>query len=82
MNCPQCKTEINQLKKNFPAWDFIITLFVALAISFIPVFGLGIGLFIMLVWIAWYYAVKPDRCPLCDVKIKFDKETKSLVLKK
>lgn len=105
MKCPNCQTEISELKKNFPAKDFTVAILLSGILAFIIAFigtnikvrstgynpliepsialnlGIGIVMLCIIAWLVWYFSLKPDRCPLCDVKIKFDEETKSFVIK-
>lgn len=106
MECPNCQTEINELKKNFPAKDFTVTVLASGILAFIIAFigtnikvrsttgynpliepsiafslGIGIVVLCIIAWLVWYFSLKPDRCPMCDAKIKFDENTKSFVVK-
>ena len=108
MKCPNCQTEISELKKNFSANDFIGTVLAYGILAFVIVFigtnikvysprfapphpliepsialilGIGIVVLGIIVWFVLYFSKKPDRCPLCDAKIKFDEETKSFIVK-
>ena len=69
ITCPKCNSQIVELKKSFPTIDFIVVMIISLIT--LPLAGLG--LLIALVWFAWYFSKKPDVCPICNNKIKFDR---------
>ncbi len=102
MECPNCQTEISELKKIFPAKEFVglvlifgilttIIIFIGTSIKVHTrplidpqtayIFGIGFMVLIILLWMVGTFPLKPDRCPLCDAKIKFDDKTKSFVVK-
>lgn len=59
MKCPQCQTEIQQLRKKASAGYWL-----AIIVSFIIFFPIAIILILCQI------AEKPDECPVCFAKLK------------
>lgn len=81
MKCLKCETEINRLEKRFPWLDFIVSMFIAFLFSLIPFVGWLFAFSIVVVWFAWYSGRKPDRCPVCNQRLRYDSKRKVFVIK-